>query len=228
MVTISVSVDRNGFRLINELASGVRAAANEAVVKTTEEAKRATKDAVSAGLKGRRVGNLIGSELYFEDENGELATVGYTHSRWFRAPKGGQTLGGGSGLSPGARLKANDVLALHATGGTITPGEKNWLRISKLGGVLKRRARLDYRDPDIDVVPVMGRSGQTILLVFDRRGGQVNPGKKARRLKNGKLIEILVPSVTIPQRIDMIPVVKHLENRLLDNVTTALAKRQSL
>ncbi|MCD6072267.1 MAG: hypothetical protein K0R61_2373 [Microvirga sp.] len=225
MTAITVSVDKDIVTLMAALGAKVRDAANEAVVNTTEQAKRRSQEAVAAALTPR-AGNLIGSDSYLNNEAGEREVVGFTHSRWFRAPRGGKTVGASS------RLKANDVLALHASGGTILPANKGWLRLSFMGRLLRRSdgAQLSYKDPDIDVIPITTKSGKTALLVVDRRGGATAPrgmrGNKRPPRARGKAIEILLKDVQIPQRIQMAPVVQYSERRLAENFIVSLAKRR--
>lgn len=214
MATITVSVDGSLERLI--AAHGVRIldAANEAVVTTTEQVKLLQRQAVAQGLKGRAF-QLIGANTYLDVRDGLGVVTGFTHSRWFRAPRGGKTVSGGAA----ARLNANDIMQKHVVGGGIFPQKpgKKFLYIP-LGGAgrFARRARLNFRDKNVSLIPLARRRG--FLVIDFGRSGKRKGGR-------GQPVAMLLDRVYLRRRVTFTSVESRGAKLLNDRFTIAMAKR---
>lgn len=176
-----VVLNRRGQRMLAGIKRVVRS--------VTKDTKDVARKQLAARLTPR-AGYLITHKEY------EDGLVGYVHSRWWRAGGGGKTVRVGS-------KNANDILAIHATGGTITPvrgrylyiplkkgtryKSTEWKRQAGISGAARSGVRLEY----------VKLPGDRVLVVEKR-------GKGTGR---GTPIALLVRKVVIPKRLD-IPEIK--------------------
>ena len=176
MTTITVEVEGELKVYMAREATAVVAGARAATKRQTEETKNTARAVVNAGLTGSRqfrTGNRRAAQTirsrYYED-----TPAGLVHSTW--------------GYFDGGRFV--DILAVHATGATITPKRGRFLFIPFVGAGQRRsrrqRGRLDQEKVDIIPLP----NGQRLVVTRER--GQ----------RRGLVLGLLTRQVRIPKRLD--------------------------
>jgi hypothetical protein len=206
-------------------------AANDAVVKTTDELKALGKQTVGSAL-GSKVGNTVTTRKYnYVDPDVGLGQVaGWFYSRWWRKAAGGKVLGSANSADVRAQktpLAANDILFGHTQDLTIKAVKGPYLLIPLIARRLLKRNPVDFRQPGVQMIPVNRHqggkytfSGPGVLVV---QGGGVRGG--ARKRNKGLPVALLRQSVFVRKHLDMGPVDAFAEQRLAERIVLALAER---
>lgn len=205
--------------IVRRLGGAVLNAANAAVKETVTYGVGQAR-ATLAGALGRRASQTITSKVDIDRKAGPDTVFGFIHSRWFRLPRGGGT---------GGKLAAFDILARLEQGGGIIPQKGRWLvlPIVARGALATGRAQINFKDPDLEFIPLAGRRG---FLVVDMRGGRLSPvrsGKGRRPLRargRGTPILLLLDRVYLHRNFDLAPLRQALQPYLRDRFVVDLAK----
>lgn len=218
-------------RYLTQQATAFDEAADAAVIETTEALKEAGRQQI-AGRLSSRAGNLFAARYYLKQRgaDGNLGTVGYTHSRWWRRSASGQRV---------------DILAEYETGATIRPvrGRRIAIPLPAAGqfglGISGRRSRISpeafERRTGLKLQPVQAKDGRIFLVVDGRlnSAGQAAAFKGGRLTKTGRLksgaasipVFVLVPSATLPKRLDLAAIVDREQNNLGSRVLAEISRR---
>lgn len=218
-------------RYFAQQATAFDEAADAAVIETTEAIKAGARQQIGSRLSAR-AGNLLAASYFLKQRGqaGNLGTVGYTHSRWWRRSASGQRV---------------DILAEYETGATITPvrGRRIAIPLPAAGqfgvGIGGKRSRISpeafERRTGLKLQAVQAADGRIFLVVDGRvnargqaaafKGGQFT---KTGRLKSGSAsvpVFVLVPSATLPRRLDLAAVADREQANLGGRVLAELNRR---
>lgn len=243
-LAFDLKIEGNPVTIMEGKSEVLRLGINAAVTQTTEEVVRKGREMIASRLGGGgRAANLYTRDYYTNDRGPDAPLqlrVGLAHSRWFRNPRGGKLTRAGSGRTG---LRNNDILMLHATGGTILPQRGDYLlvpagksRISRtrIGGdtFYRRASRIgDFGKPPFGLRPLRSGRGYAVLYKKGARGrprkrrpGEPAPSRRAA-LAGAVVIAYLLKSVTLRQRLDFAPIEAFRDRRLPEALLLQLSAR---
>lgn len=213
-------------RYLNQTATAVGEAGDQATYRTTEETKDLGRVHVASALTPR-AGNLLGSRYFFDTEGGRVRPVGFVHGRWWRRSAAGQR---------------TDILHEYETGATIVPIQRKALAIPTPEGLriagsvrgsrlspekFKEKTGLELKSVEINGVWFLVAEGYVTKRnrVYGFKGG---PRRTRGGYKQGAasvFVFRLTKQTRLPKRLDIAALRRRSQVLLGRNYLEELARR---